>query len=155
MASSSGRAPGEVDSSLLDAAARVASASPSEASATGQRFPRSCRLTARRQFVEVYGRGRKARRSAFTIFGLPNTVGHSRVGLTVTRRTGGAVVRNRVKRLLRDLFRRNRHGLEGSMDLVINVQPAILTMRRAQIERELFGAVAELARRRPAPPEAR
>jgi ribonuclease P protein component len=139
---------------LLDAAARVANASPSEASASDQRFPRSCRLTARRQFVDVYDRGRKARRTAFTIFGLPNAVGHSRVGLTVTRRTGGAVVRNRAKRVLRDLFRRHRHALPGSMDLVINAHPAILTMRRAQIERDLLGAVAELARRPPSRPEA-
>jgi ribonuclease P protein component len=103
----------------------------------------------------VYGHGRKARRAAFTIFGLPNSVGHTRIGLTVTRRTGPAVVRNRIKRLLRDLFRRRRPELAGSMDLVVNAQPAILTMRRAQIEREFLGAVAELVRRPPGRPEPR
>ncbi len=88
MASSSGCEPGEAAPSLSGVAGRGARVSPSEASPTDQRFPRSFRLTARRQFVEVYNKGWKVYRPSFTIFGLPNELGHCRLGLTVTRRVG-------------------------------------------------------------------
>lgn len=147
MASSSGCAREEVAPSLHGVAAKVARGCRSEAPVTDQRFPRSSRLTARRQFVEVYQRGRKARRPWFTVFGMPNDVGRCRMGLTVTRRAGSAVARNRIKRVLRDVFRRHQDELPTAMDLVINGQRAILKMSAEQLERELLGALDELARK--------
>jgi ribonuclease P protein component len=129
-----------------DVAAKVARVSRSEAPETDQRFPRSHRLTARRQFVEVYNRGRKARRSSFTIFGLTNDVGCCRLGLTVTRRTGSAVARNRIKRVLRDVFRRH-HAQLPAVDLVINGHRSILSCSARNLERDFLGAVGELARK--------
>ena len=144
MASSSGCVREEVARSLLDVAARVASVSRSEAPETDQRFPRSSRLTARRQFLEVYKRGRKARRPSFTVFGLPNDVGRCRIGLTVTRKVGGAVARNRIKRVLREVFRRHEMKWKQPMDLVVNAHRALLRMPAEQIERELHAAITEL-----------
>ena len=147
MASSSGCAREEVAPSSQGVAARVASGSRSEAPETDQRFPRSSRLTARRQFVEVYQQGRKARRPSFALFALANDVGYCRLGLTVTRRTGNAVARNRIKRVLRDVFRRHHDTLPGAMDLVVNGYRSILSRSAASLEREFVGAVAELARK--------
>ncbi len=130
---------------MLDVAERVASVSRSEIPVADQRFPRSCRLTARRQFLEVYRRGRKARRPLFLVFGLPNEVGRCRLGITVTRKVGGAVARNRIKRVLRDLFRRNQATFDCPMDLVVNGQRAVLSMPAQRIEREFLSAIAELA----------
>ena len=126
---------------------RVASGSRSEATPTGQRFPRTCRLTSRRQFLEVYDQGRKVRRACFTIFGLANDLGEFRLGVTVTRRVGHAVTRNRIKRKLREAFRRQRERLAGSLDLVINANRSILEADPTNLERELLGAVTELVRR--------
>jgi ribonuclease P protein component len=92
----------------------------------------------------VYKRGRKARRPSFTVFGLPNDVGRCRIGLTVTRKVGGAVARNRIKRVLREVFRRHGMKLEQPMDLVVNGQRALLRMSARQIEQELLGAIAKL-----------
>lgn len=147
MASSSGRVREEVGPSLLDVAVKVASDFRSEAPETDQRFPRTSRLTARRQFVEVYDRGNRVRRSSFAVFGLPNDLGRCRLGLTVTRRVGSAVTRNRVKRRLRDVFRRRRGELPGSLDLVVNAYSSILEMPLERVERELLAAVTELARK--------
>jgi ribonuclease P protein component len=132
---------------LPGVAVKVASGFRSEIPETDQRFPRTYRLTARRQFVEVYNRGRKARRSAFTVFGLANDLEHCRLGLTVTRRIGNAVERNRIKRILRDAFRRHREELQVPMDLVINAYSAVLEMPFEQLQHEMLGAVAELARK--------
>ena len=146
MASSSGCVREEVARSLLDVAERVASVSRSEAPQTDQRFPRNCRLTARRQFLEVYKRGHKVRRPSFTVFGLANDVGRCRIGLTVTRKIGGAVIRNRIKRVLREAFRRHEMKLQRPMDLVFNAQRALSSMSADQIEREIRDAIAELGR---------
>lgn len=132
---------------MHDVAAKVASGFRSEAPDTDRRFPRSHRLTARRQYVEVYERGWKARRPCGVVFALPNDVGVCRLGLTVTRRVGSAVRRNRVKRVLREIFRRNRKELPEAMDIVVNGHSSILTLAPERVERELLSAIAELARK--------
>lgn len=50
---------------------------------------------------------------------LPGKKGRSRLGITVTKKIGGAVVRNRIKRLTREFFRRNQHEMSGVWDINI------------------------------------
>jgi ribonuclease P protein component len=132
---------------LPDAAGREESASRSDANAAAQGFPRALRLTSRRQFDAIYAAGRRASCRCFTVYALPNALDHSRLGLTVTRKVGGAVVRNRVKRRLREAFRRNRSRLPGSLDLVINGRAAVLECTASEIERDLIDCVRRLSRR--------
>ncbi len=133
--------------SLPAGAGKGASVSRPEATHPDQRFPRSCRLTSRRQFLSVYTNGRRIGTPAFTLFGLPNDLGHCRLGLTVPRRVGGAVRRNRVKRVLREAFRRNRWRLEPALDLIVNAHPPIVECTALQLEREFMSSFARLARR--------
>ncbi len=109
-----------------------------------RRFPRSSRLTARKQFLEVYDRGRRMGSSSFVVFAMPNDVGWCRLGLTVTKKTGKAVDRNRIKRKLREAFRRHRERLDVPFDLVINARRRVLTQPLAGLERELLRTVATL-----------
>ena len=127
-------------------AGKDASVSPPEAPKPDQRFPRSCRLTNRRQFLAVYGRGRRVSSSSFTLFCLPNSLDHCRLGVTVSRKTGGAVRRNRCKRLLREVFRRHRRELSPALDLVVNAHPALVGRTLDQIEDEFLQAFGRLAR---------
>jgi ribonuclease P protein component len=87
------------------------------------RFPRSRRLTRPAEFNRVYGEGRRTRKGPFVVHALPNDLGYPRLGLSVSRKVGNAVIRNRVKRRLREAFRHLQHQLPGSYDLVITVQP--------------------------------
>ena len=130
--------------SLPGVAGRGGSASPSE---PDQRFPRSCRLTARRQFLAVYDMGQRVTSRSFLLFGLPNAVGHPRLGITVTRKVGNAVRRNRAKRLLREVFRRHRLRLAPALDLVVNARPGMEALTYTELEAEFLSRFAQLARR--------
>jgi ribonuclease P protein component len=74
-------------------------------------------------------------------------LGHCRLGVTVTRKIGGAVLRNRVKRVLRDVFRRHRGELVPALDLVVNARPGIEATRSNSLETEFLACFAELSRR--------
>ena len=129
------------------AAGRDASVSRREGSKPDQRFPRSYRLTTRRQFKAVYGRGKRVSCACLSLHGIPNSLDTCRLGVTVTRKLGGAVCRNRTKRRLRDLFRRHRAALEPALDLVIHVRPPMLELTPAELEREFLDSFRRLARR--------
>lgn len=129
------------------AAGRDASGSRSEPRDRVARFPRAFRLTARRQFLAVYEKGRRAGSTSFVMFALPNTTGHCRLGITVTRKVGSSVQRNRIKRVLRDVFRRHRAGLSPALDLVLNARPGAPVVSTAAIEREFLDRFGEIARR--------
>jgi hypothetical protein len=69
----------------------------------GFRFPAALRLKKTREFNDVYRRGRRARGRLFLVVFLRNELPYSRIGLSVGKRIGGAVRRNKVKRMLRDV----------------------------------------------------
>ena len=89
----------------------------------GYRFPRRRRLIHVREFEAVYdGRVRK-NEGPLVVHAVPNQLAHPRLGLAISRRTGSAVVRNRIKRRLREAFRRLQHDLPQGYDLVVAVRP--------------------------------
>ena len=97
---------------------------------------RDQRLLSNRQFRAVYDRGQKFNTPFFSAFFLPTDNGLQRFGLTTTRKIGGAVLRNRCRRRLRELFRlRDHNSLEGiGFDVVLNVKPAVASARYQDIE---------------------
>ena len=109
-------------------------------------FPRTDRLTSRRQYRTVYDTGRRVRGRFVTVFALPNGLDRCRVGITVTRKLGNAVKRNRIKRALREIFRLHRVSTSGSFDLVVNAHASIADCAVEQIERDFLKCVARLTR---------
>jgi len=88
--------------------------SPSKAGAT---FRRQQRIRRRAEFQQVYEHGVRIRGRFSTMFVLPNDRPISRLGIAATKKLGGAVQRNRAKRLIREIFRRNSLAL--GFDVVI------------------------------------
>jgi ribonuclease P protein component len=107
------------------------------------RLPRRARLLSRGQFDRVFKQGRKVveRRLVVWMIASPEGMTTSRVGFSVSRKVGNAVQRNRVKRVLREAFRRSTHTISPPMDMVILARPAnpptTLDEARASLDRVL------------------
>jgi len=90
------------------------------------KFGWSKRLHGQRVFSAVFESRCRKHVGPLTIYSRPNTLGHCRLGLSVSRKVGSAVRRNRIKRLVREAFRLRQHDLSGSgraYDLVVVVRP--------------------------------
>ena len=69
-------------------------------------------------YQRVFAQGEKLVGSLFVLYVLPTSESYSRLGIAVSKRIGNAVVRNRIKRYLREMFRRHKAYLLSSCDLV-------------------------------------
>ena len=70
-------------------------------------------------YQRVFQGGRKLVSPLFVLYILPTSEPHSRLGLAVSKRVGSAVVRNRIKRRMRELFRRHKTLLTPPCDVVV------------------------------------
>ena len=112
----------------------------------GEGFSRGDRLRKRREFEECYASGTRVSGRHLQIFLLPES-GSWRLGISVPRRVGTAVLRNRVRRRLREIFRRNRALLGSSgFRLVVNARPSAA---KASFQELLEDYRQILSRRRP------
>lgn len=83
------------------------------------RFRPSQRLRTKGDYETVFNARNRQRTTHLTIYYCINECGHDRLGLTVSKRLGGAVIRNRIKRKIREIFRTNPLAQEPYLDLVI------------------------------------
>jgi ribonuclease P protein component len=82
-------------------------------------FQKTCRIRHQTDFDRVYQNKCYAADEVLVIHADRNTLTHSRLGLSVSKKVGGAIVRNRWKRLIREAFRASRGELPGNLDLVV------------------------------------
>ena len=102
------------------------------------------RLTRRSEFLRVAGRGRKAARPGLVLQALPSGGGPLRLGFTATKKIGGAVVRNRAKRRLREAARLTLPAdAAPGWDLVLIARDATATRPFAQLLGDLRGALRQ------------
>jgi len=84
-----------------------------------QRFPREERIRSKRDFDRVFHEGRGFQLREIAVKAVLNDLGHPRLGLSVGKSHGGAVRRNRIKRLIREAYRLNRHRITVPCDIVV------------------------------------
>lgn len=119
------------------------SAEKNESADKQQTLPRSKRIRSGRDFDAVYAARTFRRAGPLTIHAMPNECGWTRLGLSVSRRVGKAVVRNRVKRMVREAFRLSQHELPAGYDVVVSAR-AHEPMELAAYQQHIFDAMTEL-----------
>jgi ribonuclease P protein component len=112
-----------------------------------QRFPKTDRILKRDDFRRVYDAGQKVQASYFTAFVLANSVDQPRIGITVTRKIGRSVERNRARRLVREAFRRNKWLAPAGVDIVINVKSALVDAAYKDLEADFVGFLERMRKK--------
>ena len=131
---------------------RGARVSPPDAPGTrvDRRFRRADRVRLHREFDHVYQRGRRVAGRYALLHAVPNGLGRPRLGTTVGRRVGGAVVRNRVKRWIRETFRLHKAVFPPGHDVVIQARAGAAGATHEELEREILALAARFLERWPA-----
>ncbi len=108
------------------------------------RFGKSHRLLKPSEYRFVFQRARKRAARGFTIYICPNTLGHPRLGVAISRKcVPGAVMRNRVKRIIRESFRQRSHTL-GGVDIVFLGRQGLAGQSREELRAVVNAQLAEI-----------
>jgi ribonuclease P protein component len=102
------------------------------------------RIRRREEFQRVYAQGTKIHGRFGILFLLPNGLAVSRLGIAATKKFGGSVARNRAKRLIRDVFRRNK--IASGFDVVVVPKRALLETSLGAFEAEFRRTLERRAR---------
>lgn len=103
------------------------------------------RLSRSAEFERVYRQGRSTANRHLVLYSFPNASAEKpRLGLSVSRKVGGAVERNRVKRLLREAFSRVEHELRAGQDVVVVARPSTAELAEREGLAGLDAALSEL-----------
>ena len=131
---------------------------PEQSSAHPGRFGKTSRLLKHADFDRVYRQGKRHFSQNMTVFWAKSTddrqaqapgAAGPRVGLTVGKVMGGAVVRNRIKRRMREAVRMCLAGLKTPVDVVINPKKSALKAEMPKLQQEVGAAFAAIEKQNP------
>ena len=107
-------------------------------------FPRAARLVRRSEYDAVYRSGQRRASSQFIVFFRANGTPGNRFGMSVKKALGGAVVRNRIRRRIREILRRNGSEIPSGWDIVIHPRSSVARAKFAPLAAELVGLLKSL-----------
>jgi ribonuclease P protein component len=106
-------------------------------------FPKDERIRERREFTEIFNHAGKIHSSHLILFRRSNCRHNARLGITASRKVGGAVVRNRIKRLIREFYRHHKADFMPGCDYSLVVKSSFSKLSRKAAEDELSVILAK------------
>jgi len=94
------------------------------------------RIRKKKDFLDLYKKGRRLKGKYFNLIFQPTELKYSRLGVVVSKKIGKAVIRNRIKRWFRELFRKNKCFLPGSYDLIFIAREKTAYLSFQELEQE-------------------
>jgi ribonuclease P protein component len=107
-------------------------------------FPKELRLRRRAQFQQAQQHGRRIHTTHFLVFVLRAQPAGPRFGITTSRKVGSAVVRNRIKRHLREVFRHRRAEFPADSAVVVVAKRVAAELGAAEVDGEIRRAARRL-----------
>ena len=107
-------------------------------------FPREARLVRRGAFDAVYSAGKRLASSHISVFVRPNELAVSRFGFSIKKGLGGAVVRNRIRRRVREMVRCHRQEIPAGWDIVIHPKSTAAKAPFAAVTEDLLRVLKKL-----------
>ncbi len=102
-------------------------------------LPKACLLRKKGEFDRVYRQGRRLHGKGFSLIFAANAMEYNRLGISVQKKTGRAVDRNRIKRIIREAFRLHREVFPDRKDIVLTVRPGFSLRSPADILAAITG----------------
>ncbi len=99
------------------------------------------RLRKRGEFLDAYEIWTKVQGAHLVFYVAPNNLSHHRLGVTVSRKIGGAVVRNLLKRRLREIFRTNKGAIFPRCNVVVNAKRSAAQIPYEELREDFLRAV--------------
>jgi ribonuclease P protein component len=109
------------------------------------------RLRRRADYLRAYRTGRRRHGALAILYFVPNQLGHPRIGITASRKVGPAVVRQRIRRRIKEIYRRWKdRGNLPALDLVVHLKPEARRSDFEDLESELLRLLSGVLPRREA-----
>jgi ribonuclease P protein component len=122
---------------------------PARPARPAEGLSRDQRLRRRADYLRCYRTGRRRHGELATLHFAPNDLGGPRLGITASRKVGKAVVRQRLKRRVREIYRRwDQRANLPALDLVVHLKPRAAASGFADLARQLRGQLGSLLPRR-------
>jgi len=109
-------------------------------------FEKTHRLRKRSEYNDTFDHGTKVACSSLVVVGCKSASSETRMGLVVSKKVGNAVIRNKVKRTLREGFRHIQASYPG-IDLVVIARPNIVKATNTMTHGELSGCLRRLRKK--------
>lgn len=103
------------------------------------------------EFRRIYAKGRSGVSPYLVVYVRPNRRGRNRLGVTASTKLGHAVVRNRVRRRLREIFRLNQGGLAQGYDMILVARTRAVGAEYRELERAFLNVCGKLGLREKKP----